>query len=193
MRTTGHHTCSNENGEEYIKQNAPFKSIKKHKNQGGGQKSYVPFLGEGYYYWDTDLEIAHSWGVNQYQNQYAIVESQLELPGEKEFCDLVGNRKHMIQILELANKFRPNELKSGKLTLGVFIQVLKKLNRTDYKGIFPYKAIRAVDLSHNPPKESRIKFAEHASQSYMSLSPKLVICLIEKNGIVLDVDIIHMS
>lgn len=193
MRTIGQHTCSNDNGREYIKENAPFLSLKKVKNDGKKQKVYVPFLGEGYYYWDTDLEIAHSWGVKHYQNNYAIVESALELTGEKVFCDLVGNRKHMIEMLQLAQKFRPDEFKSGKLTLGVFIQILKKLNRTDFKGIFPYKAIRAVDLSHEPPKESRIIFAEHAAYSYTNLSPKLVICLIDKNGIVLDTDIIYMS
>ncbi len=169
MRTIGHHTCSKDGGEQYVRDNAPFKSIRK--------EGYVPFLGEGYYYWDNNIGASQKWGKTHYKDSYFIIKSDLELPGEI-FFDLVGNRDHMIKIQEHGNSFKKKNPQRKDWTVGVIIQSLKKLNRLEeYKGIFPYQAIRAIDTSKTPPSHATVKFVE-GKEEYTNLAPILDIPLI---------------
>lgn len=182
MRIIGHHSCKKDGGEEYVLNEAPFISPK-------SKDGNYPFLGEGYYFWDNNITLANIWGKHHYNGNYYIIESELNLSSDI-FLDLVGNRIHMILIMELHKKLSEKYNKGKKWTLGTFIEFLKDLNKEEeYKGIFPYLASRAVDYKRSSVKEFGFKFVEHKG-NYTNLSPCLVICLYEKNDVILQTKIL---
>ena len=178
METIGHHSCKKDGGAEYVKQHAPFISSK------GADNNY-PFLGEGYYFWDNNIERAHSWGKNHYKKKYYIVECGLNLTG-KIFLDLVGNRGHIIEFLALYRALTTKYNNGENWPIGRFIEFLKKLDtKEEYKGIFPWKVIRAVDhLNVGHSKQNSLKFVD-SRNNFTNLSPIIVICLYEKNEVIL--------
>lgn len=167
MKNKGHHTCSKNNGETYVLENAPFIS------------KFSDFLSEGYYFWDDNIEMAKVWGYNHYKNDYFIIECELDINENKCF-DLVGNRKHQIFLTNFINKYN----KSGNITnLSYLINILRKLNKEKNNNIFPFESVRAID--YIPPIEykiKKIKFRNDLKQ-YTILNPKIAICFFSKNSL----------
>jgi len=177
LKTIGHHTCNNIGGEEKILEQSPFLS---EKDRFGN----APFLGFGYYYWDNNIDQAHIWGKTRCKNNYVIVKSELTLEG-RDFLDLVGNRADMIEFVALHAKLSAEHNNGKQWPLGKFIEFLRKLNTTKYKGIFPWKVSRAVDLkSVSSIKPSAFNFV-YKKDNYTDLNPCIVICLYEKNDVIL--------
>jgi hypothetical protein len=176
MKTIGHHTCSKKNGREYVEKNAPFHSIHDETNNA------LKFLGSGYYFWDDNIEMAHYWGHMHFHCNYYIMECQLHLESDI-FLDLVGNRSHLRYFKQLIQKFEEYGFSRSKWTIGAFIEFLKSKEK-DMPGIFPFKAIRAIDNSVAPKNKNTIQFVDN-KPNYTNLDPRLVICLIEKNDVIL--------
>jgi len=170
LKTIGHHTCKADGGTDFVLKNAPFRSLKK---RGGD----FPFLGEGYYFWDNNIERAHIWGKQRYNKKYYILECGIELTGDT-FLDLVGNRADMIWFSYLYHKLSAEFDKGQHWHIGDFIELLKKLHiGNQYKGIFPWKIIRVVDLAKTGHvKQDPLKFV-HQKRNYTDLSPIIVICI----------------
>jgi hypothetical protein len=164
MRIIGYHTCRKEGKKEDIEAKGPFLSIHE-PNDPAKHK----FLGSGYYFWDNNKGMAHSYGKSTYARKYYIFEAELRL-SEENFFDLVGNRIHMIAFIELMEKFKANYEESEHWPLGAFIEFLKA------KGLFPYKAIRALDSSIDV--RERISFASQ-HKAFTNLSPIYIVCLLE--------------
>lgn len=183
MKTLGHHTCSTINGKEYVRTHAPFLA----GNQRGGK---VQFLGTGYYFWDDNIEMAHRWGDLHFKGNYCVLEFELNMP-ENIFLDLVGNRRHMHIFLAMALKIQSQFKSSAKMNIGEIIELLKRFS-TDNPEIFPYKIIRAVDLM---PKDEQSKwYFVPSKQNYTLLNPRIIICLLEKNSLLLQLrKIVHFS
>jgi hypothetical protein len=175
----GHHTCSDANGLEYIEQHAPFWADYE------PEKGKLQFLGSGYYFWDDNEAMAHHWGIVHYGGDYAIVEGDLKVPPEL-FLDLVGDRKAMKYIQELSKRFEEEGTKRGGWSIGMLVEFLKTLDeKEDYKGIFPFKIIRAIDASIvNQEKQFAMKFVL-TGRSYTFLNPRIIICLNEKKSTIL--------
>ncbi|MDQ3395305.1 MAG: hypothetical protein M3512_14505 [Bacteroidota bacterium] len=166
METLGHQTLEDRDNADYIENNGPFKCTMKEA-----------FLGEGYYFWENNIDLAHIWGRVRYNGNYVICDAKLNVD-ELIFLDLLGNRNHQIYfqtiIQKLGLKGRP---------IGKIIEFLKELEkRPDKKGIFPFKIIRAVDSSKNV--KDRLKFSDKR-ESYLNINPVIIICLVEKNNLVL--------
>lgn len=176
MKTIGHHTCSKKNGREYVLKKAPFFSSYNEKCNS------LKFLGSGYYFWDDNIGMAHHWGRTYYRKRYFIVESKLNLPGGI-FLDLVGNRKHLRYFSEMIEKFNAKGFGRPHWTMGAFIEFLKSKEK-NIPGIFPFKAIRAIDNSVAPKNKNTIQFVDN-KQNYTNLDPRLVICVTEKNSVIL--------
>ena len=62
-----HHTCSRENGEAFVRKNAPFLA------EDNPQNRKFQFLGAGYYLWEDDIEQAKRWGEVHYKNSFFVV------------------------------------------------------------------------------------------------------------------------
>lgn len=144
----------------------------------------MPFLGEGYYYWDNNINTAHFWGKSRYRNQYFILESELNLETDF-FFDLVGNRQHMLDYITLYNKVKEKFKLKTDWPIGRVFEFLKILEKQkEYKGIFPFKVIRAIDNSVQRDKQFDFYFVSHRN-NYTNLAPRLVICVIQKNNVIL--------
>jgi len=177
MKTKGHHTLENRGNAERIKQ--PF--LSKYK---GVDNPHNPFLGEGYYFWDNNMGMAHEWGRVRYSTRgYYIFEGLLSLD-EKFLLDLVGKRSDQIRIKELFEFFTK---KTGKeeFDLSQFFEFMRYVvshNPQKYSEIFPYKYIRAVDNSKKTLDTIRFNSGKNP---YTDLSPVYLICLFEINELAL--------
>jgi hypothetical protein len=175
MKTIGHHTSDNKGGKKYVIENVPFYSAYL-PNQ-----NKIPYLGAGYYFWDDNIEMAHIWGKTHYKNNYFIVEGDLKCDDEKIF-DLVGNRRHISYFAEILEKFREKNYNRDNWEIGKFIEFLKDLENDDrYKGIFPFKVIKAIDNSWRN-KQKSFKFVKN-KKGYIYLDPKIMLCFIEKEEV----------
>lgn len=168
MEIKGHHTCKKSGGEAYVLKNAPFLSTIKN--------SKIPFLGIGYYFWDDNIEMAKYWGWSNYNNNYYIVENDLDCQPDV-FLDLVGNRKDMRLFVDLMDDMIGRGINREKWTVGAFIEFMKRL-RIHNKDVFPYQIIRAVDNS-KINEQFKYYFVQGRGE-FTNLSPIIVICVIDK-------------
>ncbi|MVM34386.1 hypothetical protein GO755_30420 [Spirosoma sp. HMF4905] len=172
MRIIGYHTCKKEGKIEEIEASGPFWST--HEPDDPAKHK---FLGSGYYFWDNNKGMAHSYGKATYRRKYYIFEAELKLT-EENFFDLVGNRIHMLAFMELVEKFKANYEASERWPVGAFIEFLKS------KGIFPYKAIRALDSSIGIREITKFDFASQ-HDAFTNLSPIYIVCLLELDNTIL--------
>lgn len=180
MQTIGHHTCSKENGKEYVLREAPFPA------EFSNSRNKIPFLGKGHYYWDDNLEAAIWWGETWYKEKgYFVVENDLKLTSDY-FFDLVGNRRHMKLFIELAQRFMPKELKNGTVRIAELIELLKRVS-SQQRDIFPYKVLRGIDKKYSENEDAETFFVRYVKDrpKYINLKPRLVICVIEKLPLIL--------
>lgn len=88
---TYQHTCKSSH-DAFLKKNAPFKSVKiKLQNSN---KFKIPFLGEGFYFWEENLSAAHKWGKKHCKNDYKILE-YIDLKIDKDDILDFLNRRHI--------------------------------------------------------------------------------------------------
>lgn len=67
------------------------------------------------------------------------------------------------------------------MTIGTIVEMLKDLEKKPKnKGIFPYKAIRAMEIQKNTFFEKIFKFSKLRT-GLMSINPKIMICLHSKS------------
>lgn len=166
MKIIGHHTCSSTGEIHKIEAQGPFFSIHD-ENEPGKHK----FLGSGYYFWDNNIGMAHSHGQKSYKRKYYIYKAILNLPDD-DFLDLAGNRIDMMNFIEIINKMLENCSLVEGWTIGHFIEFLK------VKGLFNYKAIRAVDAGAH--LLNRYKFVPNRD-NYTNLNPVFIVCLVDEH------------
>ena len=175
MKTVGFHTVEDRDDAFFINENAPFKSV--------GSRS---FLGIGYYFWEDDIDLAHWWGEIHCSNNYVICSGDITCE-EALYFDLVGSVKHRKYLKELHNKLKAEIIRfyrKDDIPLGEIIEYLKRINGMgNYKDIFPFKVIRAVDSSK--PSANKMFFASHG-KGFIDLSPRTIICLLERNKVFLN-------
>ena len=163
MRIIGHHTCSKQGTISNIEKQGPFQST-----YVAEDRRQHKFLGTGYYFWDNNINMAHAHGQKNYKRKYHIFQAELELETDI-FLDLVGNRIDMLWFQDIMKRFEHIE-EVENWTIGSFIEFLKQ------KGLFDYKAIRAIDNSINP--KEMIKFVDNRD-NFTNLNPIFIVCLLE--------------
>lgn len=171
--TKGHHTCKTCVNDTVAKNQAPFKSV---YNKRLGTE---PFLGEGYYFWDDNIEAAQWWGSTHYKGNYTILEYDFTLSGDC-FLDLVGSRQDIKLLLKLRQVLVEQGFREEDLSVSKCIGLLKEIEQKE-PGVFPYTIIRAMDINC---KQNRIKFVNDENRhGYMILDPRIIICFFDKNDI----------
>lgn len=169
--TIVHQTLQDRENADYVENNGPF----------AVENIEQSYLGAGYYFWDDHIELAHWWGTNRIKSDYVICEGKLEVKKEL-FLDLVGSRqdqKYFKAIIEKLGALAKN------MAIGKIIEFLKNLEtQPNKKGIFPFKVIRAMDVANNSFNQQYKHFAE-GRNGKSSITPQMIICLIEKNKLVL--------
>jgi len=167
FETIVHQTLQNKNNNKEVETNGPYPTSDI-KNS---------FLGSGYYFWDNHIELAKFWGRIRCNNNYIVCEGELKVD-KNDFLDLVGSRNDQIHFLKLVSTLNMQNQSIGKT-----IEALKALEKEE-KGIFPYKAIRVMDsLPKKKFPQKQLKFSN--KENYSILAPMYIICLLEKNKLIL--------
>jgi hypothetical protein len=177
---TVHHTCSQKGGKEFVLANAPFLSeyIPKYDKK--------PFLGEGYYFWEYNIDYAKYWGFKHYKNsKYFVCEADIDIDHETDgyYLDLAGNRKHLVGFVELLKEF---DLIHEEGTKGIDLcYIINYLRKNVPKEIFPFKVLRAVDYKNTEKEGIKIFFNDKKSvNSFTILNPRMLISFKRKEDIV---------
>ncbi len=176
----GHHTCKNTgDGHLIIKNSAPIA-----KAIYDRYSSKNPFLGSGYYFWDNNLLMARLWGKKHYNNKYYIFQADIN-KADDILLDIVGNREHIQWFVKLMAIFADYNEGDKHWEIGKFIEFLKSFARDndDYKDIFPFKGIKAVDNSATIPDVEY--YFDGQSKSFINLNPRIIICVVEASPITL--------
>lgn len=179
MNTQGYHTCSMQGGRDEVLKNAPFEA--KHDPPRQHQ-----FLGTGYYYWDYNLEYAKIYGKRKYPYGFFVIETEINLAFGT-FLDLVGRRQDMDILLKLKSRLAKIYKPASGWFLGSFIEYLKVLQfEPGFENIFPYKAVRVIDMAVKREDENEVKFVDKSDMyAYVNLNPRMIICVYEKNNAIL--------
>ena len=159
-------TLEDRNNPDEVEKQGPFKCTKN------------PWLGNGYYFWDSFIELAHWWGKQGYKNNYIICQSSYDNNPEMIF-DLVGNTEQLIEFKQYV-KVLKETYKNKYITVSFVIEYMKKHHD------FQYKAIRANPINSTNRdeylKSQRLRFSQK-NVSYIELTPPLQICIINKSYI----------
>lgn len=147
------------------------------------QKGKTPFLGEGYYFWDYNLEYAKIWGKNHYANNFYICQSDISIENSDDslFLDLAGNRIHLVGFIELLWEFN---LIHEEGTKGIDLCWIIDYLRTKCPAeVFPFEIIRAVDYNNNERAGIKVIFNE-GKKSFTILNPRIIFSFKNKKSIV---------
>lgn len=154
-------TVEDRNNPDYLEKNGPILCKEN------------PWLGPGYYFWDTFYENAEWWGRVHYAGNYMICSESSSK--EDEMLDLVGNTSHLIEIQEAANKFR-KRFPDEKLRVARVLAFIKGEVKT-----FPYKAVRANPInSKHYTEDMEDQIVYFAGHSYLELFPPIQVCVYDK-------------
>ena len=132
-----------------------------------------PWLGRGYYFWDSFYENAEWWGQVHYANNYMICADESDC--EHEMFDLVGNTQHLQQMSIAASKLRVS-FKNRKLYVAHVLAFI----RGELKS-FTYKAVRAnaINSKRYIGLEQIVYFPN--DHSYLELLPPIQVCVYDKS------------
>ncbi len=146
LTTCGHQTIekTTEGVNSRIKAGPVISTI----NDSFGQlKKKPPFAGDGYYFWEDNIEAGEWWGKVHYANkgkEFRIFGINFLLRYDDDsFLDLVGNRQHLRLIQKIIVKLKKS-MKCDDWKLHQFIMFLRKKNH-EGKIKFPYKIMRFND------------------------------------------------
>lgn len=163
--TVGHHVCR-KGTKAYLQKNAPFRSV-------SGKNDSALYLGDGFYFWDDNIERAHQWGKVHYKGDYSILEYPILLKGT-DYLDLVGSRQDLKTFSMLMGKVRKRQ---SDATISQCITVLQKMEESK-PGLFPYKAIRVMDVSS---KGNTLETFVKEKRGRMPMNPCYIICVYAKD------------
>lgn len=166
MVVTGYQTLEDRDNIDEIETEGPFECTRPNA-----------WLGIGYYFWDSKIEWAISWGENAYNKKgmdFVIGSCIIDL--DKDCFDLFGNVGCQQELVKIISEFKESGLidENQDLILPNIIEYLKQ------QGIFPYKSIRSYD-NYNPVK---IYFPGNRGE-YTEVNQRVQICVIQKENVIL--------
>ena len=132
------------------------------------------WLGEGYYFWEGEIEFAHKWGTNARYREYVVCESAYDYDNRC-FFDIVGNPSHLKTMREITELLKDLMPENTNITIPMVIKGLKDVLKDE----FSYKAIRA--RSEWKPWNYLLPFNEKRPQGECcNLNPEIQLCVIDK-------------
>lgn len=180
--TCGHHTCeqTHESVADRTKAEPVLSSI---YDEHDKLKNNPPFAGDGYYFWEDNIDAAEWWGEVRYVDavkRYRIFRIDLKLRyDDKSLIDLIGNRQHLKLMLAQINKARMKTETDG-WKLHHFIAYFKRMQLSQ-PGIFPYKMIRFNDSRLNFKIQQPLMLND--SKKRILLNPFYIICVFDLNDL----------
>ena len=177
INSLGHQTIykSAESVADRLRKGPVISLMEKH----GRPKKMPPFAGEGYYFWEDNIDAAEWWGGVHYINKgkdYRIFRIDLTFNYEdNSFLDLIGSRQHLKLVEKLVEKTRKNVNCEG-WKLHNFISYFRRVE-LHKKGTFPFKILRFNDYNLNPKFQNYIQLNEF--QGNMLMNPFYIVCVFD--------------
>ncbi|MCC6279564.1 MAG: hypothetical protein IT262_03125 [Saprospiraceae bacterium] len=166
---TGYHTVEDRNNPDVILLEGPFRCEREDA-----------WLGHGYYFWDTRIELAHFWGELNFNRRGHVICRGIINDDPGILWDLDGRIAHQEEFIAAIDMMIDAGIisRDEDATVNEIITFLKK------RDILTYKAIRAAD-EDNDTYFIRFKPRKAPKQAKMRLRQRVQICLIEKNNLTL--------
>ena len=146
-----------------------------------------PWLGEGYYFWDSIIKDAHWWGKTACSGNYYICQTEYD-QHSPDLLDAVGDMETLESLAKAASLLR-EELQVSSITFPTLLHYLKKMDS------FHYHAIRVS------PRASRYSqselpiayFPSNPGNAPLAIYPndKVQICFFDKQLLVHPYKIIY--
>lgn len=155
----GFHNCLNRGSYETIRQSVPFLSR-------SGPKQW---LTQGYYFWTDDAYWAHQWNEGR---DTVISEFSITFDSKDELLDLVGNARDIRQFEAMRKQVAGSLTRMSALhiTVNQVISFFRELEQTDdFKGVFPYAAVKAQD-STKASNLIRLNFVDERPEQMVSFT-----------------------
>lgn len=157
-------TVEDRSNPDYIEQYGPFKCTNKNS-----------WLGHGYYFWDTFIDIAHWWGeLNYRKNGYIICQSSCDGDLEKVY-DLVGKPELFKEIEQVAAIIRQRNN-----TEFVYVPEIFEYLKQKTSFLSRYKAIRVYPLETLPNHNVRYRF-NRKNRAFIDTRPAIQFCILDKD------------
>ena len=166
----GFHTVEDRNNPDYIELEGPFLCEREDA-----------WLGHGYYFWDTRIELAHHWGrgVNYKRTGYVICLGLIN-DDPRILWDLDGRVSHQEEFVQAMDLM----IEAGIFTNSDESKVSTIITFLKDQGMLSYYAIRAADENRDT-HFIRFKTSTEPKQAKMRLRQRVQICLLEKNELTL--------
>lgn len=149
------------------------------------------WLGSGYYFWDTFIELAHWWGRVHYKikkhKPYAICETTLNCD-DNEILDLVGNLGQVKDVRDIYGQMLNCPQYQGK---SFRAQTVIDYIRNTLKA--PYKAVRVYGENSSQDKQIKKHRLKFSSNAFLNLCPEVQICVFDKSILNLPMQLIYCS
>jgi len=131
------------------------------------------WLGNGYYFWDGAIELAHWWGKVHYHDSYDIYRAKAVFD-ESVFFDLFGSTSDL-RIFRGITEMLQREFALQQLTVSAVLHEMRK--RTS----FSCSVIRARS-EHWIPGSVHMQFVDY-DRSYMVMLPAVQVCINDRSVI----------
>ena len=182
-KTTIYQTLEDRDNDEEVQEHGPYWCDLYEADGKKKEGIKEPWLGAGYYFWDTLIEDAHWWGRTIYPKKgYIVCQSQYDSHSPHLF-DLVGNVSHYREFVDCVVLIKSN----GKGQKRSFPQVLAYLKQ---HADFRYKAVRAQP---HPLKFVSANIYFPGGQMELEKLDKVQICFFDKSLFIAPFEIVERS
>jgi hypothetical protein len=159
------HTVSDQKNPDFVKSNAPFICI------------HRPWLGIGYYFWDSDIELAHWWGQSHYGGKYMICETIGEID---EMClDLMDGGQRLAFKAKCGEFLLKMKKKASQVTVREMLDFWITQDREAFNSV---RALPTADLGFSIKTGFKLKFTKKGS-AYLDFSLPVQVCLYDKKAL----------
>lgn len=135
------------------------------------------WLGNGCYFWDDDIIVAHNWAKQAgYNSDYIICQSSYDYDNHN-FLDLVGHPKHLKLFREFYQVLKSKLPSNRNIKVPTLIEFVKE----ELGQAFNYKAIRA--RSEWQDYDFILEFPG-SRPAKLNLHPQIQICVIDKSFLI---------
>lgn len=142
------------------------------------------WLGDGFYFWEEFIGLAHWWGKTRRKGSYIICKAECDFD-EIKCLDLVGEMKHVRFFQEAIEVMNQNNKINSTTTVSRVINFMKE----EFKSRFLFEAIRVYGINSISPSQpisseysSRFLF-EVSKGSYLDVLPAVQLCLFKKTSL----------
>lgn len=134
------------------------------------------WLGEGYYFWESFIDLAHWWGKESLNNNYMICRSYCEASFPYTF-DLYNNPEHLKQF-QILKEVLIKEYTGKFVTVPFVLEMFKA--HSDFSKEFKAIRAKAERCWRNVP---RLPFKKN-SIAYLETVPPVQVCILDKSFLI---------